>query len=93
MQDNLDKSLVIITWKDHTAEGGWKDVEEFHAPAICHSVGWIWKEDDEGVTLVGGYSPDTSLKMATGNLAYILKSCITRRQALVEVKSLIEVKS
>lgn len=81
MQDDLiDKPLVIVTWKDHTAEGAWRDVEAFHGPAVCHSVGWVWKEDDEGITLVAGYSPSPDL--STGNLSYILKSCITRRRPL-----------
>jgi hypothetical protein len=78
------KPLVLITWKDSCAEGGWADVDPFHGPAICYQVGWIWKEDDEGMTLVAGYSPPHKKgdHSCTGSLHYILKSCIIKRQIL-----------
>ena len=78
------KALLIIKWKDAAADGSWTDVEAFHAPAICYSVGWAWKEDDEGITLAANYSPnDTAHKdHSTGNLQYILKSTIVERKII-----------
>jgi len=78
------EKLVLISWKDHTANGGWADVDEFHGPSLCHSVGWLWKEDDEGLTLAGGWSPGIKKydHESTGNLQYILKSCIVQRRKL-----------
>lgn len=76
--------IVRLTWKDHAADGSWKDVDEFHGPAMCHSVGWIYREDDEGITIAGSYSPDDGKSHTTGNLQYILKSCIVARRTLSE---------
>ena len=77
------KPLLIVKWKDHAAEGGWADVEKFHCPAICYSVGWIYKEDDEAITLVANYSPDDDHHgHTTGNLQFILKSCIVERKLI-----------
>ena len=79
-----NKPLLLVTWKDHKADGAWTDVEGFHGPSLCFQVGWLFKEDDEGITLAAGYSPPHSENdpHTTGNLQYILKSCITNRQPL-----------
>ena len=76
------KPLLLVTWKDHAATGSWANVEEFHKAAICFQVGWLWKEDREGITLVGGYSPPGWGSDQTGSLQYILKSCIVKRQVI-----------
>lgn len=82
MAKKLEKHpLLLVSWKDHAADGSWADVEKFHGPAICHSIGWLYKEDEEGITLAANYSDNE-----TGNLQYILKSCIaTRREIKVSV--------
>jgi hypothetical protein len=78
----MKRPLLVVTWKDHHADGGWADVDTFHSPAKCYAVGWLFKEDDEAITLAGGYSSDARKGYTTGNLMYILKSCITARKDL-----------
>ena len=70
------RPLLLVSWKDHAADGSWADVEKFHGPSMCHSIGWLWKEDEEGMTLAANYGGDGE----TGNLQYIVKSCIVSRQ-------------
>ena len=72
------RPLLLVDWKDHCADGSWADVEKFHGPAICHSIGWLWKEDADGITLAANYGSTDE----TGNLQYIVKSCITSRQEI-----------
>jgi len=76
------KPLLLIKWKDHTSEGGWGDVEKFHGPGLCFSVGWLAKEDDEGITIIGDTSPPDQHGHESGRLQYILKSCIVKRTTL-----------
>ena len=77
------EKLVFISWKDHAAEGAWVDVDSFHGPALCYSVGWLRREDDEGITIAANWSPKgNSMPEGTGNLQYILKACITQRRGL-----------
>jgi len=79
----LKTPLVFIRWKDHCAEGAWADVEKFHGPSTCYSVGWIQKEDDEGITVAANLGHDGDKKdHQSGNLQYILKSCIVERKIL-----------
>ena len=76
----IKRPLVIVKWKDHCAEGGWCDVDNFHGPGVCFSVGWLYKEDDEGITLAAYYSPSDYHDYSTGNLQYILKGTIVERK-------------
>jgi hypothetical protein len=78
------EKLIFVSWKDHTANGGWIDVDEFHGPSLCHSVGWVMKEDDEGLTLAGSWSPSMRKhdEESAGNVQYLLKSCIVQRRKL-----------
>ena len=73
--------LVVIEWKDHCGEGGWESVDTFHGPALVRSVGWVMKEDDEGISIAGCVADNASRedKHGTGNLQYLLKSCIVKR--------------
>jgi hypothetical protein len=84
-----DRPLLRISWKDHCAIASWEDVEKFHSPAAVHSIGWLWKEDDEGITLCACFSPDEDSKKehTTSCLQYILKSCITVRKEIPEENS------
>ena len=72
--------LVYIRWKDHTADGKWIDVEEFHKPSLIHSIGRIYKEDDEGITLASCWQDDD--KANVSNAQYVLKSCIVERKVV-----------
>lgn len=72
--------LVYVEWKDHHASASWHDVEEIdHKPSPCLSVGWLYKEDEEGVTIVANLSMDSDV---IGNSQYILKNCITKRTVI-----------
>ena len=73
--------LVYIRWKDHTADGKWIDVEEFHKPSLIHSIGRIYKEDDEGITIASCWQDDD--KANVSNAQYVLKSCIVERKVVV----------
>ena len=64
---------------------GWSDVESFHGASVCYSVGWLWKEDDEGITLVANWSPEDDKghkDETTANMQYLLKSCIVERKII-----------
>ena len=76
------KPLVFVKWKDSTSEGGWGDVDKFHGPGICYSVGWLAKEDDEGITIIGDCYPPDQHGHEIGRLQYILKSTIVERKIL-----------
>ena len=70
-------NLEYVEWKDHHANCSWLDIEEIdHKPSPCLSVGWNYKEDEEGITLVANLSMDSDI---VGNSQYILKNCITKR--------------
>lgn len=74
--------MLIVKWKDHAGEAGWKeDVKDFHSPALVKSVGWLLKEDDEGITLSGARASDGS---QISQLQYLLKSCIIKRTVVKE---------
>ena len=66
--------LIYIEWDDHHANAAWQDAID-HEPAHCLSVGWLYEEDDRGLTLVSNVTDDS-----VGNSQYILKSCITKRK-------------
>lgn len=73
--------LVYLEWKDHCMHGNWADdVDDFHGPAHVRTVGWILKEDDEGVTVAQSINTgDEDAQHNPGNLIYLLKSCIVKR--------------
>ena len=56
------------------------DIDTFHGPRQVHSVGWLFKEDDEGITIVACF--DNKSSQSTSNAQFILKSCITARKDL-----------
>lgn len=70
--------LIYVVWKDHNADGSWADEKDFeHGPSICHSIGWLFKEDEEGLTIISNLA-DAQIS----NRQYILKNCITRRTVI-----------
>lgn len=69
--------LVYVEWDDHHSDDAWQKVEEWdHSPAQCFSVGWLFKEDERGITIIGCYGDQV------GNMQYILKPCITKMTVL-----------
>lgn len=48
--------LVQVDWLDHSSfsEAIWRDGEEYTelAPAVCRSVGWLFKDTDTHIILV-----------------------------------------
>ena len=76
-----DHQLILVTWLDHAAIGGWEEVSKFHGPSTVHSVGWLYREDKKGITIAACYSPEGK-EHQTSNLQYILKGCITARQVI-----------
>jgi hypothetical protein len=80
----MSAPLVHVEWKDHCMLGNWADdVDAFHSPARVHTVGWILKEDDEGLTIAQSINGgDDDPNRNPGNLIYLLKSCIVKRTVL-----------
>ena len=68
--------LIYIEWDDHHGNAAWQDTVD-HEPAHCMSVGWLYQEDDKGLTLVSNASDE---RENVGNSQYILKNCITKRK-------------
>lgn len=53
--------LVLIEWHDsRQPESGWTWLEQSEQPAIvrCRSVGWLAKEDEDGLMLVPNLGDD-----------------------------------
>jgi len=47
--------LVLVTWKDANVGGDdvvtLDNVSAYHKPTIVHTLGWLLKEDEEGITI------------------------------------------
>ena len=71
--------LVYVEWEDAHANGGWQDKID-HTPAMCWSIGYLYKEDRKGITLIGSGSGKS--EEAVGNTQFIPKKYITYRQQL-----------
>jgi len=56
---HISLPLVIVAWND--ANTGNEDVvtletvDSYHKPTVIHTIGWLLKGDDNGVTLVNEY--------------------------------------
>lgn len=74
--------LLLLKWKDHKSSHGWEGVDDFHGPAAIYSVGWLYKEDDEGITIASAWSDDTHPE--TSELQYILKAAIVQRVIILK---------
>ena len=72
--------LVYVEWEDAHANGGWQDKID-HTPALCWSVGYLYKEDRKGITLIGSGTGNN--EEAVGNTQFIPKKYITYRQNLI----------
>lgn len=51
--------LVVIEWEDSLHKSGWvfpEEAEKFHSPPKIENVGYVFKADKQGITLVNGVS-------------------------------------
>ena len=71
--------LAYVEWEDAHANGGWQDKVD-HSPALCWSVGYLYKEDRKGITLIGSGSGKN--EESVGNTQYIPKKYITFKTTL-----------
>lgn len=69
--------LIYVEWDDAHANGGWQEKVD-HSPALCWSIGYLYKEDRKGVTLIGSGSGDSG--ETVGNTQFIPKKYITYRE-------------
>ncbi len=69
--------LAYVEWEDAHANGGWQEKVD-HTPAVCWSIGYVYKEDRRGLTLIGSGSGDAGDMV--GNSQYIPKKYITYRE-------------
>jgi hypothetical protein len=54
--------LAIVEWHDAHASGDFEDdelLEDKHKPRRVQSVGWVWRYDKQGITLVACVDQDT----------------------------------
>ena len=53
IKPNTDKPLVIVTWRDAKGMGNnaYNEHDIPHGPTIIHTLGWLLKSDDIGVSL------------------------------------------
>ncbi len=67
--------IVIIHWKDHTADSSWFDLpgvkKQNHV--LCQTIGWLIDEDPDQIKVVDSLTSDGGF----GGVNVILKSCIT----------------
>lgn len=47
--------IIIVLWDDAETAGGWEEIPEEIKPAIATSVGFLVKESEEHILLVGSY--------------------------------------
>ena len=79
------KALEVIEWIDSSAfTTRWmspEDMEsEYNGNAVCHTVGFLAKEDENAVILAQGYSLKESGEVDEwGHLWVIPKCCIVQR--------------
>jgi len=82
--------LQLIVWQDHWSDDAteWKDVEEEQSkpvePLVCHSVGWVLREDAKMVSLISNLdgTPAKPEERHGYGVTHILKAAIVRRVTL-----------
>jgi len=79
--------LVLITWNDAwSPRGTWyrQPDEEDCEPLICHSVGWIMRENKSGVFLASSYAHSDYNTPAgdVSNTIFIPKGCIVKKRII-----------
>jgi hypothetical protein len=79
--------LVLVEWKDHFSETTWvspKDIS--NKPEMCLTVGWLVKEDEDGLTVVSCIDPKDPVNGTMGGTQYVVRSCITKQVILRKAK-------
>ena len=81
----MKRKLLYVEWLDHTSnssDGRWVSKEDLDksGPELCHSVGWLHKQDKVSITLVSSYGDDEDT--GGGGDITIIKSCIVTRKVL-----------
>ena len=82
--------LQLIAWRDHWSDDGsdWKDVADEAAkpvePMVCHSVGWVFREDEHTVSLLANLNGAPGSADCGYHISHIVKAAIVRRTALRE---------
>lgn len=80
---NASPRAVYLRWYDHWGMGGgWRDINELKdgGPSICHSVGWLVREDRLGYYLSSGMCPESGAPHTL--LMYVLKSAVIKKKWL-----------
>lgn len=79
-------ALVYIEWLDHSgAASRWEHESDFDvagfAPALVRSVGWVWRETPEALTIVQNWAEhsDEECEPEVTGVHCIVKSCIKLR--------------
>jgi hypothetical protein len=57
---NFPYKKISIKWYDANSSSGWLNLESMQKfePALCHSNGWIFEENDKYIKIFGTYSID-----------------------------------
>ena len=57
---NFPYKKICIKWYDANSSSGWLNLESMQKfePALCHSNGWIFEENDKYIKIFGTYSID-----------------------------------
>jgi hypothetical protein len=48
-----DRRLVVVEWRDACCDASWQNHDTTFKAAQCWTVGLLWHEDDDIVTIVG----------------------------------------
>ncbi len=70
--------LVYVEWADHFSSAEWHEVADIvHTPLFCLSVGWLLKDNEEGITLITSISDGQ-----VGGTTFIMRPCIKKCSVL-----------
>ena len=72
-------SLVIVEWIDAHTDDGWDHFSEFakHGPYTVYSVGWVIRDDNQGIWLTHGWSKDPTKEEPDGlNATFIPRGMV-----------------
>jgi hypothetical protein len=47
-----DKRITEVEWEDASSSHGWQEKADLPNPWIVHTVGYVDRDDDEGIVLV-----------------------------------------
>lgn len=55
--------LVLVTWKDANVGGDdavtLENISSYHKPTLVRTLGWLLRDDEEGVSIVNEFYDDT----------------------------------